>query len=40
MHISLTHQHLIQYEGEDGDANANRLFRIVKHNTRNGTLET
>ncbi|XP_062173515.1 uncharacterized protein LOC133878974 [Alnus glutinosa] len=24
----------------DGDANANRLCRIVKRNTRNGTLET
>jgi len=25
MHICLTHQYLIQYAGEDGDANANRL---------------
>jgi hypothetical protein len=40
MHISLTHQHLIQHAGEDGDANANQLCRIVKHNTRNSALET
>jgi hypothetical protein len=40
MHISLTHQHLILHAGKDGDANANRLCRFVKRNTRNGTLET
>jgi hypothetical protein len=40
MHICLTHQHLIQHAGEDGDANTNRLCRIVKHDTRNDSLET